>query len=354
MNLKNYQNTAFEKSLFIASGIIIIAGVMAAKAIIVPILLALFLSIICIQPIELLQRYKIPYSVAMVIVIIAIGLIMLIFAHIVGRSISAFIADLPKYDERLKHITVALVYTLNKFGADINPQQLLSFIDPAQVLNYTAETISKAGKVLSNSFVIILLMVFMLLEAKILALKTAVLEKTFKSSMKYLDKIGVSIRHYLSIKTYISVLTGLFIGLWLWAFGVDYPILWGLISFLLNYIPSIGSILAAIPTILLALVQLGFGGMIWVVIGYLIVNIVVGNMIEPKVMGKGLGLSTLTVFLSLIVWGFILGTVGMFLSIPLTITAKIMLEQNSQTRWIAILLGTEREATQMLTDQESA
>ena len=169
-----------------------------------------------------------------------------------------------------------------------------------------------------------------------------------KFSLGYLNKIGVSIRHYLSIKTYVSIITGLIIWIWLYLIGVQYAVLWGLIAFLLNYIPNIGSLLAAIPTLLFSLIQLGFEGMIWIGICYLVVNTVMGSIVEPKVMGKGLGLSTLVVFLALIIWGFILGPVGMFLSIPLTITIKIILEQNKKTKWMAVMLGTEKETKEML------
>ena len=124
---------------------------------------------------------------------------------------------------------------------------------------------------------------------------------------------------------------------------MDYAVLWGLIAFLLNYIPNIESIIAATPTMLLALVLLGVGGMVWTGIGYLIVNMVMGNIVEPKVMGQGLGLSTLVVFLSLIVWGYIFGSVGMFLSVPLTMTIKVILEQDKSTQWIALLMGTKKE-----------
>ena len=181
-------------------------------------------------------------------------------------------------------------------------------------------------------------------------LKGELVETIFGNSLEYLNKIGVSIRHYLSIKTYISLFTGFIIWIWLYLIGVQYAVLWGLIAFLLNYIPNIGSLLAAIPTLLFSLIQLGIEGMIWTGICYLVVNTVMGSVVEPKVMGKGLGLSTLVVFLALIFWGFILGPVGMFLSIPLTITIKIILEQNKKTKWIAVMLGTEKETKQMLND----
>jgi predicted PurR-regulated permease PerM len=122
--------------------------------------------------------------------------------------------------------------------------------------------------------------------------------------------------------------------------NIDYALLWGLLAFLLNFIPNIGSIIAAIPAILLSLIQFGPGIAIITSVGYLVINFVFGNVLEPRMMGKGLGLSTLIVFLSLIFWGWILGPVGMLLSVPLTMVVKIALDSSDDTRWIATLLGT--------------
>jgi len=332
-----------------ASIIIIIAGIMAANTIILPIILALFISIICAQPIIWLEKKKIPYGVAMLIVLGSLGLIFLFFGGIIGNSLARFSKDAPKYEENLRSMAVSTIDYLNAAGADINPQQLLKMIDPGKILSFTAGAVGDIGKVMSDSFVIMLVTIFMLLEVKSFMQKAKLIERIHGNSLKFLDKIGLSIRHYLSIKTVISLMTGLFIWIWLMVIGVDYAILWGVIAFLLNYIPNIGSIIAAAPTMLLALVQLGVGGMAWTGLGYLVVNLVMGNIVEPKIMGKGLGLSTLVVFLSLIVWGYILGTVGMFLSVPLTMTIKVILEQNKSTQWIAILLGTEKETKKMAT-----
>ena len=137
--------------------------------------------------------------------------------------------------------------------------------------------------------------------------------------------------------------TGIFVATWLAIFGVDQYVLWGMLAFLLNYVPNIGSIIAAIPAVLLALVQGGFELALWATLGYVIVNVVVGSVIEPRLMGQGLGLSTLVVLLSLVFWGFILGPVGMLLSIPLTMMIKIGLEGNEQTQWVSILLGPAEE-----------
>jgi predicted PurR-regulated permease PerM len=143
----------------------------------------------------------------------------------------------------------------------------------------------------------------------------------------------------MSMKTIISLVTGLFIGFALWFIGVDYPVLWGVLAFMLNFVPNIGSIIAAVPAVLLTVVQLGVTPALMVASVYIAVNIIVGSIIEPKYMGKGLGLSTLVVFVSLVFWGWVLGPVGMLLSVPLTITVKLALDSKPETKWLGHLLG---------------
>src|SRR5450759_414667 len=191
---------------------------------------------------------------------------------------------------------------------------------------------------------IFLIVLFTLTEFGSFAIKARAILIGSDKSVSYFSTILQNIRHYLGIKTLICLLTGILIYLALLIIGVDYPLLWALIAGLMNYIPNIGSIIASIPTVLFALVQLGLGGALWTLGSCMLIHNVLGNFIEPRIMGKGLGLSTLVVFLSLLFWGFILGPVGMFLSVPITITIKIFLEQNEKTQWLAILLGTAAEA----------
>jgi predicted PurR-regulated permease PerM len=162
-------------------------------------------------------------------------------------------------------------------------------------------------------------------------------------SLKRFEAFSNAVNQYLAIKTLVSIFTGFAVGIWLWVLGVDFPLLWGVSAFLLNFIPNIGSIIAALPAVMLAFVQLGGVSSGLAALGFLVVNLVVGNIIEPRYMGKGLGLSTLVVFLSLILWGWVFGAVGMLLSIPLTIIVKLALEANPKTRWLALMLGSHAE-----------
>lgn len=143
----------------------------------------------------------------------------------------------------------------------------------------------------------------------------------------------------MGIKTWMSAITGVLVTLMLWALDVDYPQLWGVLAFLLNYVPNIGSLIAAAPAVLLALIQINIETAAIVVVGYVIINLVIGNVVEPKFLGKELDLSTLVVFLSLVFWGWVLGPVGMVLSVPLTISAKLALDESEETQWLGTLLG---------------
>ena len=122
-------------------------------------------------------------------------------------------------------------------------------------------------------------------------------------------------------------------------FNVDYPILWSVIAMLFNFIPVVGSIIASIPAILLALMNLDIFSAVWVIVLYMVINISISNILEPKLMGRELGLSPLVIFFSLIFWGYILGIVGMFLAVPITMTLKIAFDSNISTRWLGILMS---------------
>ena len=149
-------------------------------------------------------------------------------------------------------------------------------------------------------------------------------------------------KRYMVIKTIINLAAGILIGVWMYILGVQFPVLWGFLAFLLHYIPNIGAVIAAIPAALLAFVQFGIGSALLVIAGNILIGFIIGNVIEPRLMGRKFGLSTLVVFLSLIFWGSLLGFIGAILSIPLTMTLKFAFESNESTRWIAVLLGSEK------------
>jgi AI-2 transport protein TqsA len=335
-------------SLIFAAIIIILAGVMYAESIINPFLMALFMSIICVQPILWLKKKKVPSGAAVGIVVIGILGIYFAFIELVSASVTMFINDAPKYSKALEGLRESVTQILADRNIQIAVLDGSSAVDPSKVMQLTTKLFGGMSDMIGNEFTFLLLTIFLLSELGSISIKAQVFSKTSDKSMEYLNNIGVSIRHYLSIKTFTSFVTGLLIAISLWIIGVDYPILWGLVAFLLNYIPNIGSIIAAIPAVIFSILQLGMMGAVWTTVVFVVVNMVIGNVVECRMMGKGLGLSTFVVFLGLIFWGFILGPVGMFLSVPLMMVIKIVLEQYPDTKWIALWLGTEEEAEKEL------
>jgi predicted PurR-regulated permease PerM len=315
-------------------------------------LLALFISIICEQPVSWLEKRKIPRGLALVIVILGMIILFSGFAVLIGGTISSFSGNLSKYESTLTSLSDSFVKFLNDKGLNIHQDQLFSFIQPAKILEFTATALNTLVNMMGNTFLILLIVLFTLMEFGSFSVKAKAILIGTDESVSYISTILQNIRHYLGIKTLICLLTGVFVFIALLIIGVDYPLLWALIAALMNYIPNIGSIIAALPAVLFALVQLGFGGALWTLGSFMIVNNVLGNFIEPRIMGKGLGLSTLVVFLSLLFWGFILGPVGMFLSVPFTMTIKIILEHNENTKWLSILLGTPDEAKSYLQNNQ--
>jgi AI-2 transport protein TqsA len=344
----------FRVTLFLASSVIIIAGMMMAESFLTLMLLAIFISIIGVHPVDWLDRKKIPHWLSVTIVLLGFLLIISGLSGIVGGSVSSFTSHLGKYESRLSDILASINANFSRYGFDFSTDRLKQLFDPAKVLDLTAFALGQMGNVMSNTALIFFIVLFILLEMRGIALKAKVLGATSSErSLKNLSRIEKSVRHYLVIKTFTSLLTGILVGLLLWILGEDYAVLWGLIAFLLNYIPNIGSIIAAIPAVMFAWIQLGFASFIWALIIFAAVNLLIGYIVEPRVMGKGMGLSTLVVFLSLIIWGYVLGIVGMFLSVPLTMTIKIILEYNESTRPIAALLGTCEDAKQLIREKEA-
>jgi len=329
----------------------VIAGLIYAESIITPLLMALFISIVCAQPILWMQKKKVPLWIAISLVFIGIIGIFVGFGELIGSSLSSFSENSPIYEQNLLDMSASIQEYLNNWGITLPTDKLSTIFDATKVMGITSDFLGQLGSFMSNAFTIFFLVLFLLLELDSFSLKTKAMAVSTNASVDYLSKIINSIRNYLSIKTMTSLLTGILVWVSLAIIGVDYAIIWALIAFLFNYIPNIGSIIAALPAVLFALVQLGFGGIIWTTLVFVVVNLVVGNVIEPKMMGKGMGLSTFVVFASLIFWGFLLGTVGMFLSVPLTMSIKIVLEQNENTRWVAVFLGTDEDAKALIEEK---
>ena len=180
----------------------------------------------------------------------------------------------------------------------------------------------------------------MMLEASVFSQKILLIGDDTGKTMQKITGFLDNTQRYMAIKTLTSLITGILVTISMALVGVDYAVLWGFLAFVLNFIPNIGSIIAGVLAVLMTLIQLGVGPAVTVAVIFLAINILIGNLLEPRIMGRGVGLSTLVVFLSLIFWGWMFGPIGMLLSVPLTMLVKFAAEANEDTRWFAILLSS--------------
>ena len=323
-----------------AAFVVVVAGMRAANDLLVPFLLAIFIAIIFSPLLFWMKRKGVPNGLAVfsvLVFILGIGLIMAVF---VGTSVNGFVRSLPVYQERLAHVTSDFLAWLKGLGLQVSSQAFSEIINPGKAMGMAADTLKGLSSVLTNVLMILLTVVFILFEASGFPGKLRAALSDPEDSLSRFQGFIESLNRYLAMKTLFSLFTGIAVWIWLIILGVDYPILWALLAFLLNYVPNIGSIIAAIPACLLALIQLGPGTALLTAAGYVGINLTFGSFLEPRFMGRSLGLSTLIVFLSLVFWGWVLGPVGMLLSVPLTMIVKIALESRPDTRGIAILLGS--------------
>jgi predicted PurR-regulated permease PerM len=331
------------RALLLAAGLVVVlAGLKAAQSLVIPFLLAIFLAIICAPVVGWLTRRRVPVWLAVLAVVLTLLAVFSGFGAIVGGSVNDFTAFAAQQQSRFD----ALVDSASDWFAahDIDPESLdvLNMLQPGKLINMLGGVLKSLAAVLSNLFLILLTMIFILLEAASFPLKMRAASGTGGERIENLAEVVTQVQHYLGIKTATSLATGLLVGIWTAAIGLDFAVVLGILAFLLNYIPNIGSIVAALPAVLLGLVQSGFGYAIVVAVGYLTVNVVIGNFVEPVLLGRTLGLSTLVVFMSLVFWGWMWGSIGMLLSVPLTMILKILLENTDDLRWVAVLLDSRR------------
>ena len=324
--------------IIIASIVIVIAGIKASASIITPLFLALFITALCYGPFVWLKKKGLPESLALIAVILGTGILLTLFLGFIGASISAFAVKLPFYEERFSQYWSSINIWLINTGLIDKDFGLEKHISPASIMSLTGDVFRGVGNLLSNSVLILLVVIFMLIESTLIAKKMNVIKP---ESLARGDEIINKLIKYTVTKTLTSLATGICVAISLWIIGVDFPILWGVLAFLLNFIPNIGSTIAAIPAVMLSLVQLGLPSAIVTTVAYVAINGVIGNFIEPRIMGRSLGLSPLVVFISLIFWGWTLGPVGMLLAIPLTILLKIIFDNREETKYFGLILGDE-------------
>ena len=325
-----------------ASLVVIIAGIYFAQSIVVLLLISVFLALLGTPALLWLKKKHIPSGIAVLIVMAGLVIILLLIGAQIGMSISGFSNELPQLESRIREEFSKLSLFLTNKGIGVGENIFQEYLKPEAVMQLTSSLLTGLGSALSDLVLILLTVTFILLEVSSFPIKLRKILGDPKQVFPQFTQFILDLKHYMVVKTIINLVAGIVITLWMYILGVQFPVLWGFLAFLLHYIPNIGAIISAIPAALLALVQLGPGSALLVLIGNLVVGFIIGNVVEPRLMGRKFGLSTLVVFLSLLFWGSLLGLIGAILCIPLTMALKFLFESNESTRWIALILESEK------------
>jgi predicted PurR-regulated permease PerM len=328
--------------LIIAAALVVILwGIYLAQSVVVLFLVSAFLAVIGRVPVLWMERKGIPSLVAVLLVMAAMVALVLGIGVFVGASVNNFSNALPSYQARIHHMLTGFKALLVSRGIAMTDEILFGYVNPGALMSLTAGLFAGLSSALSNMLIVLFLITFILLEISGFPAKLRLVHDSPRASVVKITSFMNDMKRYMVIKTLINLVAGVLITVLCLALGVDYAVLWGFLGFLLHFIPSIGSIVAAVPAVLLALIQLGPGPAAFTAAGYLAIGMIIGNVIEPKIMGRRFGMSPLVVFVSLILWGNLLGIVGALLCVPLTMSLKLACEANEGTRWIAVLLGPE-------------
>ncbi len=368
------------KALFmLAALIIVIAGLKTAQTFFLPILIAAFVATISYPLLNFLQNKRVPSPLA-VILTVAVDFIFLAALAVLAITL---IGDLQEkwnskysseFSSQIRDVSTSLASTLKDYGVADAQKKIDEAVNNnlANLQNIRFEKIWDFGTNILEHIVgffgafilILILLVFMLSEARMFGRRLEAISLARGPNLAKILNATKDIQRFLAIKTAVSLATGLLAGLLCWSVGLDFYILWGLLAFFLNFIPVIGSIVAGVPPTILALLISGFSDALLVAGGYLLINNFLGNFLEPMLVGRRFGISTLVVVISVVFWGWLWGPIGMLLAVPLTMVLKVILENSDEFRWIGVAISAEQapgaaekkllEVTPHLTDSETS
>jgi predicted PurR-regulated permease PerM len=320
--------------LAIISFILVMAVLTVGQGVFMPVIISLFLSFVLLPVIRWLHKRGIPPALASFLSLGLVFLILGMMGMLLSVSYKSLSDRLPFYVERFRVLTLQLVQWLDSLGVTVDREVMLEAVNTQFVAGLVGKSFQSIMVVFKYGLVIFFLTLFTLLEAG--RFKDKVVKNYGKKNFfqKYFRVIGLEIQTYMFVKTLISLATGVLVWAFLKIIGIDFPLIWGFLTFLLNFIPTIGSIVAAVPPLLLTLIQMEnpLKYAVIVLIGLLAIQILFGNYLDPKLMGQNLNISVLVIFIALLVWGWMWGPIGMLLAVPLTVCAKVALVNLPWTR----------------------
>jgi AI-2 transport protein TqsA len=330
-----------QRLLTVAGVVVVVAGLKLGAALLVPFAAAFFLAMLSLPVLTWLEERKVHRALAILIAVLANVAFVAAIVAVITVSVSSLVSEAPRYRDQIMALLDEAVTWGEAHGMPAARWVEEGLFDAASIVDFMGSTLKGVAALGTELLLVLTIMAFILLEVDAFPGKLdAAFGANVRRRWRY-ARIRLDVQRYLLMKSVVSLVMGVLSGVGVWMVGLDFPLLWGTIAFLFNYVPNVGPILAAIPPLALSLVTLGVGRTLIIALIFLVLHMVLGNILEPQLFGRRLGLSPLVVFASLIFWGWVWGPIGMLLSVPLTVIARIVFENSRELRWLAYLLASE-------------
>ncbi len=310
-----------------------------AADVLAPFLISVSLAIVLSPLLDMLQKKRIPKVVSLIILIILSAIPLIMFGGYIVTEAHEFATNFHSISAKFDTALGKFILTLQNMGLSVSQTDIEAMLAKSNISGLIQNLASQTSAQFSNIFLILFMVAFMLMESQFMHSKVQKVLSKSKISLEDGMQIITKIKTYFIIKVKTSLITAVWAFAVLWFYDIQYFYLWAALAFFLNFIPVVGSIIAAVPPIILAMIDQGMMTALWVALWYVTINMVIGNILEPRIMGKGLGLSALIIFLSMTLWGWVLGPTGMILSVPLTMAMQFLFAQYKETEWIALMLS---------------
>ncbi len=353
MDLTPEESREYFQRLAVAMlGILCILGVGAllitARSIFVPFVMAIFLLYMLNPVISFLERRGISSGFAGFLSLVFVAAVMAVLGHIIGASIQEFAENFPRYEPRIRELSDSIISMIPGSEGLSDPSSLgFTALGSISIPSIIATLVSSIGGLASETLLVLLILSFMLagrnsLQAKI---PLAFEKKTAQKIASVMEDVNAQVQQYIVAKSLLSLLTALLSMIVLVLFGIEFVLVWGVLIFVLNFIPNIGSIIATLLPLSLAVFMLdSLIQVFWLAVALIAIQFVIGNILDPKLVGDRIGISPVTILFALVTWSWMWGIVGMFLAVPLTVLLKIIFENISALRFLCVLMSSKPTA----------
>jgi AI-2 transport protein TqsA len=331
------QTSFLRVMLILAATVVVLVGIRLSAPILNPIFFAVVLTLLFSPIYSWLKRRGLPSPLALVIMLVVIAAIFIALFFILGVSISTFSERVGFYTSQLNSQLVDLDALLERLG--LSNVDLRDVIKPSALTDVLGTILSGIAGFLSDLFLILVIMLFLLAEGPAMMDRLRAGTSGNNPQVERLTTIGRSVVRQFGLRAIVNLVTGAGVTVLLLFLGVDFPLLWGILTFFLSFVPYIGLVLAVTPAVVLALAEFGVSRAVLVIAGVIVINILAENVLSPMMMGRGLNISPTIVFLSFVFWAWLLGGPGAFLALPITLFVAVMFDTFPETRWLASLIG---------------